>query len=180
MDGKACNWYDCNTIEISCKAKVPRQRTLSRPPPRPCTATTAVAAPVSTGGPVLAAPARVGCLGSGAPSTTYKPRAVAYSKPTPIDCVLSSQPNQHTKSFGHQQTAGSFRANDAGGVELQPRPLGTMSGGEGQAGWACEFASQQEMVSKQRNVQSKWIVGMWVGGRRTTLDLSLGMKRHES
>ena len=38
------------------------------------TATTAVAAPVGTGGPVLAAPAGVGCLGSGAPSTTYEPR----------------------------------------------------------------------------------------------------------
>ena len=58
---------------------------------------------------------------------------MAYSKPRPIDCVLSSQPNQHAKSSSRQQAASSC-APDAGGVELQPRRAGTVSGGEGQAG----------------------------------------------
>ena len=157
MDGKACNWYDCNTIEISCKAKVPRQRTLSRPPPRPCTATTAVAAPVGTGGPVLAAPARVGCLGSGVPSTTYKPRDPdGWRIPNLDRSTVFYRPNQTSTPsppVGNKRPA--ISAPDAGGVELQPRPLGTMPGGEGQASWACELASQQEMISKQRNVQSQ-------------------------
>ena len=136
MDGKACNWYDCNTIEISCKAKVPRQRTLSRPPPRPCTATTAVAAPVGTGGPVLAAPARVGCLGSGVPSTTYKPRDPdGWRIPNLDRSTVFYRPNQTSTpspAVGTKRPAVS--APDAGGVELQSRPLGTMSGGEGHAG----------------------------------------------
>ena len=46
-----------------------------------------------------------------------------------------------------------------------------MSGGEGQAGWAYELAQQQEMISKQRNVQSQSRLWVCVGGRRTTLDL---------
>ena len=62
-------------------------------------------------------------------------------------------------------------APDAGDVELQPRPLGTMSGGEGQAGWACELASQKEMISKQRNVQSRSI--LWVCGLAVIVMLRL-------
>ena len=47
-----------------------------------------------------------------------------------------------------------------------------MSGGEGQAGWACELASQQEMISNSATYKVKVDCGycMWVGGRRTTLD----------
>ena len=164
MDGKACNWYDCNTIEISCKAKVPRQRTLSRPPPRPCTVTTAVAAPVGTGAPALTAPARVECLGSGAPSTTYKPRGPDRWRIPNLDrSTVFYRPDQTitpSPPVGNERPAVS--ASDAGGVELQPRPLGAMSGGEGQAGWACELASQLEIISKHSNVQSQsrlWACG---------------------
>ena len=63
-------------------------------------------------------------------------------------------------------------APDAGGAGLQPRPLGTMSGGEGQAGWACELASQKEIISKQRNVQSQRRLWVWVGGRRNAPSLA--------
>ena len=133
MDRNACNWYDCNIIEISCKAKVPRQRTLSRLPPRPCTATKAVAAPVGTGGPVLAAPARVGFLGSGAPSTKYKPRGSDGWRISNLDrstvFYRSNQTSTPSPPVGNKRPAVSVP--DAGGVELQPRALGTMSGGEG-------------------------------------------------
>ena len=127
-----------NIVEISRKAKVPRQRTLSRIPPRPCTATTAVTALVSTGGPVLAAPARVGCLGSGAPSTTYKPRGPDGRRILNLDrSTVFYRPNQTSTPnppgpVGNKRPA--ISAPDAGGVELRPCPLGTMSGGEGQAG----------------------------------------------
>ena len=73
------------------------------------------------------------------------------------------RPNQTSKPsppVGNKRPAVS--APDAGGVELQPRPLGIMSRGEGQAGWACQLASQQEIILKQRNVQSQsklWICG---------------------
>ena len=44
---------------------------------------------------------------------------------------------------------------DAGDVKLQPRPVGTVSGGEGQAGTGLVSWQQQENVSKQRNVQGQ-------------------------
>ena len=123
-----------------------------------------MAAPVGTGGPVLAAPARVGCLGSGAPSTTNKPRGPdGWRIPNLDRSTVFYRPNQTSTPsppVGNKRPAVS--APDAGDVELQRRPLGTMSGGEGQAGWACELESQQEIVSKQRNVQSQsrlWVCG---------------------
>ena len=98
--------------------------------------TTAVAAPVGTGGPVLAAPARVGCQGSGARSTTCKPRGPdGWPIPNLDRSTVFYRPNQTSTPcppVGSKQPAVS--APDAGGVELQPRPVGTASGGEGQAG----------------------------------------------
>ena len=89
--------------------------------------------------------------------TTYKPRGPdAWRIPNLDRSTVFHRPNQTSTPsppVGNKRPAVS--APDAGGVELQPRPLGTMSGGEGQAGWACELASQQEMISKQRNVQSQ-------------------------
>ena len=94
---------------------------------------TAVAAPVGTGGPVLAAPAGVGCLVSGAP---YKPRGPDEWRIPNLDrSTVLYRPNQTSTPsppVGNKRSAVS--EPDAGGVELQPRPLGTMSGGEGQAG----------------------------------------------
>ena len=39
-------------------------------------------------------------------------------------------------------------APDAGGVKLQPRPVGTVSGGEGQAGTGLVSWQQEENISK--------------------------------
>ena len=109
------------------------------------------------GGLVLAAPARVGCLDSGAPSTTYTPRGPDWWRIPNLDrstvFYRLSQTSAPSPPVGNKRPAVSVP--DAGGVELQPRPLGTISGGEGQADWACELASQQEKISKQRNVQSQ-------------------------
>ena len=125
---------------------------------------------------MLVAPARVGCLGSEAPSTTYKPGGPdGWRIPNLDRSTVFYRPNQTSTPsppVGNKRPAVS--APDAGGVGLQPRPIGTMSGGEGQAGWACERASQQEIISKQRKVQSqsKLIMGMWVGGRRNAPSLA--------
>ena len=54
---------------------------------------------------------------------------------------------------GNKRVADS--APDAGGVELQPCPVGTVSGGEGQAGTGLVSWQQVENISKQRNVQSQ-------------------------
>ena len=43
----------------------------------------------------------------------------------------------------------------AGGVKLQPRPVGTVSGSEGQAGTDLASWQQEDNISKQRNVQSQ-------------------------
>ena len=85
---------------------------------------TAVAAPVGTGGPVPAAPAGVGCLGSGAPSTTYKPRG-------PKGWLI---PNLDRSTVFYRPNQQFLRQTLPRSVELQPHPIGTVSGGEGQAG----------------------------------------------
>ena len=66
------------------------------------------------------------------------------------------RPNQTSTpsaSVGNKRLVVS--APDAGGVKLQPRPVGTVSGGEGQAGTGLVSWQQEENISKQRNVQSK-------------------------
>ena len=98
------------------------------------------------------------------PSATYKPRGPdGWRIPNLDRSTVFYRPNQTgtpSPPVGNKRPAVS--APDAGGVQIQPRPLGTMSGGEGQAGWACELASQQEMVSKQGNVQSQ--IRLWICG----------------
>ena len=74
IDGKAQKWNDClessNTIEIGLVLQDQTPAAANRIQTsieRPCTATTVAAPPgVGKGGPVLAAPSGVGCLGSGA------------------------------------------------------------------------------------------------------------------
>ena len=116
-----------------------------------------MAAPVGTGGPVLAAPARVGCLGSGAPSTTNKPRGPdGWRIPNLDRSTVFYRPNQTSTPsppVGNKRPAVS--APDAGGVKLQPRPVGTVSGGEGQAGTGLVSWQQEENISKQRNVRTE-------------------------
>ena len=78
----------------------------------------------------------VGCLGSGTPSTTYKTRGLdGWRVPNLDRSTVFYRPNQTSTPsppVGTKRPAVS--APDAGGVELQSRPLGTMSGGEGHAG----------------------------------------------
>ena len=129
-----------------------------------------MAAPVGTGGPVLAAPAGVGCLVSGAP---HKPRGPDEWRIPNLDrSTVLYRPNQTSTPsppVGNKRPAVS--TPDAGGVGLQPRPIGTMSGGEGHAGWACELESEGEIISKQRNVQSQsWL---WVCGWAVVVMLRL-------
>ena len=97
---------------------------------------------------MLAAPAGVGCLGSGAPPTTYEPRGPGgWLIPNLDRSTVFYRPNQtSTPSSPVGNKGPAVSVSDAGGVELQPRSLGAMSGGEGQAAWACELASQQEMI----------------------------------
>ena len=66
------------------------------------------------------------------------------------------RPNQTSTPrppVGNKRSAVS--APNAGGVKLQPRPVGTVSGGEGQAGTGLVSWQQEENISKQRNVQSQ-------------------------
>ena len=139
-----CSWTEKPEISSTVTQTIYLARAKScgsEPSPDPhrdhvCTATTAVVAPVGTGGPVLAAPAWVGCLGSGSPFTTYEPRGPdGWRVPNLDRSTVFYRPNQTSTPrppVGNKRPAVS--APDAGGVELQPRPLGTMSGGEGQAG----------------------------------------------
>ena len=115
---------------------------------------------------------------------------MAYSKPRPIDCVFY-RPNQTSTPnppVGNQRKAVS--APDAGGGELQPRPVGTVSGGEGQAGTGLVSSHRSrklfqnsatykegqnimfENVAWMTRIDATSIGGMWLGVRRNAPSLA--------
>ena len=61
-----------------------------------------------------------------------------------FDCP--NQTSTPSPPVGNKRPAVS--APDAGGVKLQPRPVGTVSGGEGQAGTGLVSWQQEENISK--------------------------------
>ena len=64
-----------------------------------------------------------------------------------------NQTNTPSPPVGNKRPGVS--ATDAGGDKLQPRPVGTVSGGEGQAGTGLVSWQQEENISKQRNVRTE-------------------------